>query len=59
MLRCNDCGAEFYEPNTRRVSENLDGENGWWTYTEAYCPRCGNQEFGEITEDEDEEEPED
>ena len=57
MLRCNDCGAEFYEPNTRRVSENLDGENGWWTYTVACCPRCGSQDLEEITEDE--EEPED
>lgn len=54
MLRCNDCGAEFYEPDTWRVSENLDGENGWWTYTVACCPRCGSQDFEEITEDEEE-----
>ena len=61
LFRCDWCGEIFDEPDTRRVTENLDGENGWWTYTEAYCPRCGNQEFGEITEDydEDEEEPED
>ena len=57
MFRCDRCGEEFYQPDTRRVTENLDGENGWWTYTEEYCPRCGSHDFEEATEYEDE--PED
>ena len=60
MFRCDWCGELFNEPDTRRVTENLDGENGWWTYTEEYCPRCGSRDFEEAAEDdeEDEEEPE-
>lgn len=57
MFRCNRCGEEFQEPDTRRVRENLDGENGWWTYAEEYCPRCGSQAFREV-DDEDEEDDE-
>lgn len=57
MFRCDWCGALFDEPDTRRITENLDGENGWWTYTEEYCPRCGSQDFEEAAEDD--EEPED
>ena len=41
LFRCDWCGEIFDEPDTRRVTENLDGENGWWTHTEEYCPRCG------------------
>ena len=60
MFRCDWCGALFDEPDTRRVTENLDGENGWWTHTEEYCPNCGSQDFEEYAEidDEDEDEPE-
>lgn len=60
MFRCDWCGALFDEPDTRRVTENLDGENGWWTHTEEYCPYCGSQDFEEYAEidDEDEDEPE-
>ena len=58
MYRCNRCGEEFWEPDTRTVTENLDGENGWWTYTEEYCPRCGTADIDEAAEDE-EDEPED
>lgn len=60
MFRCDWCGELFDEPDTRRITENLDGENGWWTHTEEYCPRCGSQDFEEAAEDdEDDEEPED
>jgi len=60
LFRCDWCGALFDEPDTRRVTENLDGENGWWTHTEEYCPRCGSQDFEEAAEDDEEdEEPED
>lgn len=60
MFRCDWCGELFNEPDTRRVTENLDGENGWWTHTEEYCPYCGSQDFEEYAEidDEDEDEPE-
>ena len=54
MLRCNRCGEEFYEPATRTFTENLDSENGWWTHTEEYCPCCGNQDFEEVSEDDEE-----
>ena len=57
MFRCDWCGEEFLEPDTRRVTENLDGENGWWTYNEPYCPRCGSADIEETEDDEDE--PED
>ena len=52
MLRCELCGEEFQEPDTRRVTENLDGENGWWTYDKPYCPFCGSEDIDEATEDE-------
>ena len=60
LFRCDWCGELFNEPDTRRVTENLDGENGWWTHTEEYCPYCGSQDFEEYAEidDEDEDEPE-
>ena len=54
MFRCDWCGALFDEPDTRRVTENLDGENGWWTHTEEYCPRCGSQDVEEAAEDDEE-----
>lgn len=52
MYRCDFCGALFHEPDLHTVSENLDGENGWWTHTEARCPRCGAPDFEEEQEDE-------
>lgn len=54
MFRCDWCGELFDEPDTRCVTENLDGENGWWTHTEEYCPRCGSQDFEEAAEDDEE-----
>ena len=54
LYRCDLCGEEFREPDTWRVTENLDGENGWRTYTEEYCPRCGSQDFEEAAEDDEE-----
>lgn len=54
MLRCDWCGALFDEPDTRRITENLDGENGWWTHTEEYCPRCGSQDFEEAAGEDEE-----
>lgn len=54
MYRCNWCGELFDEPVTRSFTENLDGENGWWTYTEEICPNCGSQDFEEAAEDDEE-----
>lgn len=58
MFRCDWCGELFDEPDTRCVTENLDGENGWWTHTEEYCPHCGSQDFEEYAEIDDEEDDE-
>ena len=52
MFRCYRCGELFDEPDSVKVTENLDGENGWWTYTEEYCPHCGSQDFDEAAEEE-------
>ena len=54
MYRCDRCGELFNEPDTRRITENLDGENGWWTHTEEYCPHCGSQDFEEYVWDDEE-----
>ena len=42
MFVCHSCGAVFDEPDAVTVRENLDGERGWWTYTEERCPVCGD-----------------
>lgn len=52
MFRCNWCGSLFQEPGRQDITENLDGENGWWTHTDEYCPRCGSGDFEEAGEDE-------
>ena len=39
---CHFCGAVFDEPDAVTVRENLDGERGWWTHTDALCPVCGD-----------------
>lgn len=52
MFRCDCCGELFDEPDSVKVTENLDGENGWWTYTEEYCPHCGSQDFDEAADEE-------
>lgn len=51
MWRCECCGATFEEPFTKTVMENLDGENGWWRHTEAFCPECGEEQIEEVNED--------
>lgn len=53
MMICRCCGCRFAEPIVRRVKENLDGENGWWTYTEKFCPACGDDNIDEEENDED------
>ena len=50
MWRCFDCERSFDEPVVTVHHENLDGENGWWTYKEIFCPYCGSEY---IEEDED------
>lgn len=51
--RCEICGVKFDEPRLSEKRVNLDGENGWWTDVQAYCPVCGYQEFEEIVEEDD------
>lgn len=50
MWRCNDCGAEFDEPNVRVRLENMDGENGWQEWREKFCPCCGAENIEEVYE---------
>lgn len=56
MYRCDSCGKVFEDPDILRITENLDGENGWCTHTEEYCPRCGSQDFEDADEDDEEDE---
>lgn len=50
MFKCPCCGEVFCEPRAVRTKENLDGENGWWSHSEEYCPCCGSQDFFEAEE---------
>lgn len=51
---CHACGALFDEPDLVTRRENLDGERGWRTYTEALCPICGEDNFETLPEEDDE-----
>ena len=51
MWQCQYCGATFAEPFNKTVTENLDGENGWWTHTERFCPKCGSDEIEQSFEE--------
>lgn len=54
MYYCLSCGRSFDEPHKHTYRENLDGENGWATFTEQTCPYCGGEDFEEEElEDED------
>lgn len=52
--RCTWCGAEFDEPDVVKSRENMDGENGWQTWSIPVCPLCGSYEIEDIAEDDDE-----
>ena len=54
MYSCECCGEVFYEPIRRRVSENLDGENGWWSGIIQLCPFCGSDYVEEVEDAKDE-----
>lgn len=45
------CGWRFREPQIEHRRERLDGDNGWWYYTEELCPNCGDGMIYEIEED--------
>lgn len=45
--RCYTCGKRFRKPEIVTARENLDGENGWETWHEAQCPKCGGDDFEE------------
>lgn len=53
-FRCDWCGGSFDEPDSRSITENLDGEHSWWTHDEEFCPHCGSQDFEEEAEEDDE-----
>jgi DNA-directed RNA polymerase subunit RPC12/RpoP len=48
MYRCDNCGAEFDEPELYCSRENLDDENGWEITTYARCPYCGEEWFRRV-----------
>lgn len=56
MYICKRCWSVFSEPDSRDYWENLDGENGWWQYTEHFCPNCGSTAIEEAAEEEEAEE---
>ena len=51
MWTCCECERTFDEPVVKAYRENLDGENGWWEYTEAHCPYCGSEFIDETFEE--------
>lgn len=51
VYRCYNCGNTFDEPVRVKYRENLDGENGWQTVVDEYCPFCGDQWFEEVSDD--------
>lgn len=55
MFRCNECGAIFDKP---KIVEEYRGEcRGRDSYEQmAYCPECGDSDFEEYYEDDEEEE---
>ena len=50
MYRCDDCGAEFDEPELYCSRENLDGEN-WTITTQTVCPYCGTDNITEVKDE--------
>ena len=54
MLKCNDCDYEFDEPDI--VEEHHPYGMRCAVEYLAVCPRCGNNDFDENNEKEDEEE---
>lgn len=53
VYKCRCCKALFTTPIVDRIRENLDEENGWWTYTELLCPSCGSENIEEVRYDKD------
>ena len=51
MWKCYWCKATFDTPDLQSYTENLDGENGYWTYHYAVCPQCGSDEVEEVEEE--------
>lgn len=58
MLRCNECGHEFYSP---KIEYESRGE--YWGVPAyepvGYCPNCDGDDFEEVEYEEDEEVTED
>nr|DAR54885.1 MAG TPA: DNA-directed RNA polymerase II subunit [Caudoviricetes sp.] len=50
MYRCDNCGAEFDEPELYCSRENLDGEN-WTITTQTVCPYCGTDNITEVKDE--------
>ena len=54
MYKCWNCEAICEEPVYKKFTYEDDawGHIADISYTEAYCPKCGDEEFEEIEEEE-------
>lgn len=57
MYKCWNCEAIFEEPVYKKFTYEDDawGHIADISYTEAYCPKCGDEEFEEWIEEEEDE----
>jgi len=58
MYICNNCGYIFEEPTTKEFYEDYEawGQEFTEKYIESYCPKCGDEDFDDYIESEEEEE---
>jgi hypothetical protein len=58
MYKCWNCEALFEEPVYKEFTEEYEawGHIADISYTESYCPICGDEDFEEIEEIDEEEE---
>ena len=53
MYKCNNCNIVFEEPTVKEFTEQHEawGRKFTETYTESYCPKCGDEDFEEVAMD--------
>lgn len=58
MYKCWNCEAVFEEPVYKEFMEEYEawGRKFKEKHVEMYCPKCGDDEFEEYTEEEEEDE---
>ena len=50
---CRRCKALFDEPATWHYREDMNGEGAWQTFYVPICPQCGNEDYEELEEPDD------